>query len=159
MYVTRCNYGTAMVVFVCICNLVMWYRTQWWRYFYVPTTKWPGHIVLPMSAITRPKIIGPERNVNMICNLSLYTHIPKIKSISPSIVQLFYFGITDMGNTVYVRWYMQGLKTQSIWLKISTKLVCGYFWVLFVLLCFVFMSSEIKWRQLNIWPNFKVQWP
>ena len=34
-------------------------------------------------AITRPNIIGPERNVNMDCNSSLYTHIPKIKSISP----------------------------------------------------------------------------
>jgi hypothetical protein len=32
-------------------------------------------------AITRPKIIGPERNVNLICNSSLYTHIPNIKSI------------------------------------------------------------------------------
>ena len=38
-------------------------------------------------AITRPKIIGPERNVNLICNSSLYTHIPKIKSISPSIAK------------------------------------------------------------------------
>jgi hypothetical protein len=35
-------------------------------------------------AITRSKIIGPERNVNSICNLSLYTHIPNIKSISQS---------------------------------------------------------------------------
>jgi hypothetical protein len=43
-------------------------------------------------ALTRPKIIGPEQNVNLICNSSLYTHIPNIKS------QLFYFGITDMGN-------------------------------------------------------------
>jgi hypothetical protein len=31
-----------------------------------------------------PKIIGPERNVNLICSSSLYTHIPKIKSISSS---------------------------------------------------------------------------
>ena len=38
-------------------------------------------------AITQPKIIGPERNVNLICNLSLYTHIPKIKSMSPSIAK------------------------------------------------------------------------
>jgi hypothetical protein len=53
--------------------------------------------------ITRPKIIGPERNVNLICSSSLYTHIPKIKSISPSI-------------------------------------------------------AKKKWWQLNIWPNFKVQW-
>jgi hypothetical protein len=38
-------------------------------------------------AITQPKIIGPERNVNLICNSSLYTHIPNIKSISPSIAK------------------------------------------------------------------------
>ena len=38
-------------------------------------------------AITRPKIIWPERNVNLICNSSLCTHIPKIKSISPSIAE------------------------------------------------------------------------
>jgi hypothetical protein len=38
-------------------------------------------------AITQPKIIGPERNVHLICNLSLYTHIPNIKSISQSIAQ------------------------------------------------------------------------
>jgi hypothetical protein len=31
-------------------------------------------------AITWPKIIGLERNVNLICNSSLYTHIPKFKS-------------------------------------------------------------------------------
>jgi len=37
--------------------------------------------------ITRPKIIGPERNVNLICNLSLYTHIPNIKSISQSVLR------------------------------------------------------------------------
>jgi hypothetical protein len=40
-------------------------------------------------AITRPKIIGPEWNVNLICNLSLYTHIPNIKSISQSTTVLF----------------------------------------------------------------------
>jgi hypothetical protein len=56
-------------------------------------------------AITWPKIIGPERDVNLICNLSLYTHIPNIKSISQSIAkkkwsQLFYLGITGMGNTI-----------------------------------------------------------
>jgi hypothetical protein len=38
-------------------------------------------------SITRPKIIGPERNVNLICNLSLYTHISNIKSISQSIAK------------------------------------------------------------------------
>ena len=38
-------------------------------------------------AITRPKIIGPEWNVNLICNLSLYTHTPNIKSISQTIAK------------------------------------------------------------------------
>ena len=37
--------------------------------------------------ITRPKIIGPERNVNLVCNLSLYTHILNINSISQSIAK------------------------------------------------------------------------
>jgi hypothetical protein len=37
--------------------------------------------------ITRPNIIGPERNVNLICTSLLYTHIPKIKSISQSIAK------------------------------------------------------------------------
>ena len=37
-------------------------------------------------AMNRLKIIGPERNVSLICNLSLYTHIPNIKSISQSSV-------------------------------------------------------------------------
>jgi len=38
-------------------------------------------------AITQPNIIEPEQNVNLICSSSLYTHIPKIKSISPSIAK------------------------------------------------------------------------
>ena len=38
-------------------------------------------------AIAQPKIIGPERNVNLICNLLLYTHIPSIKSISQSVAK------------------------------------------------------------------------
>jgi hypothetical protein len=49
----------------------------------VVTTKYLAKLQSP-RAITRPKIIGPERNVNLICNSSIYTHIPKIKSISPS---------------------------------------------------------------------------
>ena len=35
------------------------------------TTKYLAKFQSP-RAITRPKIIGPERNVNLICNLSLY---------------------------------------------------------------------------------------
>jgi hypothetical protein len=47
----------------------------------VVTTKYLAKFQSP-RAITRPKIIGPERNLNLICNSSLYTHIPNIKSIS-----------------------------------------------------------------------------
>ena len=50
------------------------------------TTKYLAKFQSP-RAITRPKINGPERNVNLICNLSLYTHIPNIKSISQSIAK------------------------------------------------------------------------
>jgi hypothetical protein len=50
------------------------------------TTKYLTKFQSP-RAITRPKIIGPERNVNLICNSLLYTHIQKIKSISPSIAK------------------------------------------------------------------------
>jgi hypothetical protein len=52
----------------------------------VVTTKYLAKFQSP-RAITRPKINGPERNVNLICNLSLYTHIPNIKSISQSIAK------------------------------------------------------------------------
>jgi hypothetical protein len=52
----------------------------------VVTTKYLAKFQSP-KAITRPKIIGPERNVNLICNLSLYTHIPNIESISQSIAK------------------------------------------------------------------------
>ena len=52
----------------------------------VVTTKYLAKFQSPRPmAITQPKIIGPERNENLICNLSLYTHIPNIKSISQSI--------------------------------------------------------------------------
>jgi len=50
------------------------------------TTKYLAKFQSP-RAITWPKFIGPERNVNLICNLSLYTHMPNIKSISQSIAK------------------------------------------------------------------------
>ena len=52
------------------------------------TTKYLAKFQSP-RAITRPKIIGPERNIHLICNLWLYTHIhvPHIKSISQSIAK------------------------------------------------------------------------
>jgi hypothetical protein len=59
----------------------------------VVTTKYLAKFQSP-RAITRPKIIGPERNVNLICNLSLYTHIPNIMSISQSIAVLFRTWVT-----------------------------------------------------------------
>jgi len=34
------------------------------------------------SARTRPKIIGPEQNVNSICNSSLYTYTQNMSAIS-----------------------------------------------------------------------------
>jgi len=52
----------------------------------VVTTKYLAKFQRP-RAITRPKIIGEERNVNLSCNSSLYTHIPKIMSISTSIAK------------------------------------------------------------------------
>ena len=61
-----------------------------------------GQISCP-RAITRPKMIELERNVNLICNLSLYTHIPNIKSISQSIattVLFWNYGMADMGKTI-----------------------------------------------------------
>ena len=39
----------------------------------VVTTKYLAKFQSP-RAITRPKIIGPERNVNLNCKSSLYTH-------------------------------------------------------------------------------------
>ena len=55
-------------------------------------------------AITRPKIIGPERNVNLNCNSSLYSYTKNQVNISKHSGkkwwQLFYFGITDLGNTI-----------------------------------------------------------
>jgi len=52
----------------------------------VLTTKYLAKFQSP-RAITQPKIIGPEQSVTLICNLSLYTHTPNIKSISQSIVK------------------------------------------------------------------------
>jgi hypothetical protein len=58
-------------------------KSQWNK---VVTTKYLAKFQ-STRAITRPKIIGSERNVNLICNSSLYTHTPNIKSISQSIAK------------------------------------------------------------------------
>ena len=61
------------------------YLKSWWNK--VVTTKYLAKFQSP-RAITRSKIIGPKRNVHLICSLSLYTHMPKIKSISRSIAKI-----------------------------------------------------------------------
>ena len=48
-------------------------------YDYMATTKYLAKFRNP-RAITRPNIIGPERNVNMDCNSSLYTRLIYQKS-------------------------------------------------------------------------------
>ena len=45
---------------------------------YLPTFQSP-------RAITRSKIIGQERNANLVCNFSVFTDIPKIKCIREQI--------------------------------------------------------------------------
>jgi len=60
-------------------------------------TKYLAKFQIP-SAITQPKIIEPEQNVNLICNSSLYTHIPKIKSISPSIAKKKWWQLNIWSN-------------------------------------------------------------
>jgi hypothetical protein len=62
-------------------NISIHSKIKWWQ-----LNIWPNFIV-QARAITRPKIIEPERNVNLICNSSLYTHTLKIKSICPSIAK------------------------------------------------------------------------
>jgi hypothetical protein len=52
---------------------------KWWQ-----LNIWPNFKVHGPSQL---KIIGLERNVSLICNSSLYTRIPKIKSISPRIAK------------------------------------------------------------------------
>jgi hypothetical protein len=61
------------------------------------TTKYLAKFQSP-RAITRPKIIGAERNVNLICNSTLYTHIPNIKSISPSIAKKMWWQLNIWPN-------------------------------------------------------------
>jgi hypothetical protein len=60
------------------------YLKSYWNK--VVTTKYLAKFQSP-RAITRPKIIGPERKINLICKLSLYIHISNIKLISQSIAK------------------------------------------------------------------------
>ena len=72
----------------------------------VVTTKYLAKFQSP-RAIARPKIIGPERNANLICKLiTMHPHTKYQVNISKHSEikwwQLFYFGITEMGKTIYV---------------------------------------------------------
>jgi hypothetical protein len=52
--------------------------------------------------ITRPKIIGPKQNVNVICIIHSHTkyQVNISKHSKKKWWQLFYFGITELGNTI-----------------------------------------------------------
>jgi hypothetical protein len=88
----------------------------------------------------------------LIGNSSLYTHIPKIKSISQIIVEKKWWQLNIWAN----------FKVQRAisWPKIIqpeqiSKLICNL-WLYSHTKNQVNISnhSEIKWWQLNIWPNF-----
>ena len=84
------------------------------------TTKYLAKFQSPRD-ITQPKIMGPEQNVNLICNLSLYTHIPNIKSISQSIAK------KKVVTTVLFRNYRHGQHYMSRPLSggdIKSKNIC-----------------------------------
>jgi hypothetical protein len=113
-----------------ICNL--------WLYTLLPKIKSISQIIVNkvvttkylakfQRSITRPKTIGPERNVKLICNSSLYTHTTNIKSISQSIpkkvmttVLFRNYGMTDMGNTICPGHLVAGTYTCYM-VKLSSK--------------------------------------
>jgi hypothetical protein len=60
------------------------------------TTKYLAKFQSP-RAITWPKIIGPEQNVNLICSSSLYTNIPKNQVAKYLVVTiLFHYDLIDI---------------------------------------------------------------
>ena len=97
------------------------------------TTKYLAKFQSP-RAITWPKIIGPEQNVNLICTLSLYTHIPNIKSISQSIAKKSgdnYF-ISELRNDGHQQHYMsQPLSGGDI--KIQLSVLVEYKAIIFII--------------------------
>ena len=94
----------------------------------------------------------------MISNSSLYIHIPKFKSISQIIVEKKVVAtkyLVKFQSPTAVRWP----KTiQPEWIS---KLICNLsIYTLKPKIKSISQNhSEIKWWQLNIWPNFKVQRP
>jgi hypothetical protein len=109
-------------------------KKKWWQ-----LNIWPN---FSPRAITRPKIIRPERNVHLICNLSLYTHIPNIKSISQSIAKTRCVGTTWMS----LPWILRRLAIVSPFFNsLSNRLRITNYSILY---------PQIIVKK-NIWPNFK----
>ena len=90
--------------------------------------------------ITRPKIIGPEWNINLICNLSLYTHIPNIKSISQSIEK-------QSGENCFISelrtWVTLYVPAKSKPVKTDNNVMYDGFW-----LCIIILSNLCM-----LWPD------
>ena len=130
------------------------YLQSWWNK--VVTPKYLVKFHSP-RAITRPNIIGPERNVNLICNSSLCTHIPNIKSISPSIAK----------KVVTTKYLAKFQSPRAItWPKIigperNANLICNSSLYTYrpKIKSLSPSLAKKKWWQLNIWSNFKVQGP
>jgi hypothetical protein len=104
------------------------------------------------------QIIQSERNSNLIGNSSLYTHIPKIKSISQIIVK------KKVVTTKYLAKFQS--PTAVSWPKIIqpewiSTLICNLWLKTFIpkIKSISQIILEIKWWQLNIWSNFKPQRP
>jgi hypothetical protein len=107
------------------------------------TTKYLSKFQNP-RAITRPKTIGTERNVSLICNISLYTHIPNIKSISQIIVWILAEFWTLKFGQIF------GCHFISLWFEILTwYLVCGCIMISYrSSLRFV----PFQWFLAELWP-------
>jgi magnesium-transporting ATPase (P-type) len=105
----------------------------------VVTTKCLAKFQSP-RAITRPKIIEPERNVNLLCNLSSYTYIPNIKSISQSIAK-------KSGRNCFI----SDLRT---WVTLYVLYVCLV--VIFLFLSLYFCPSLIYDTEKNQ-KNFSIE--
>jgi hypothetical protein len=122
----------------------------------VMTTKYLAKFQSPM-AVSWPNIIQPEWISKLICNLWLYTLIPKIKSISQSIAK-------KVVTTKYLAKFQSPRaisQPKIIGPERNVNLICtsSLFTHIPKNQVNITKHSEKKWWQLNIWPNFKVQGP